>query len=265
MSRLNPDLQDKYKLALANAALELTTGEALPVDIERVCTKLQVEQVRKIDGYRTARLAGKSKIYLPSALLPSPGCYNAMERYLIAHEIGHHVLTSLFSVTPLGKSEYWQFEDLCNGFARQLLIPETALSGLPNLVRSPEEALALASSLASDAFVPWPTAAWRVSERYPSLVLLYVIVRRSHSAKLSMRVSASTSPRKQIQQKVLDMEAGLGLILRPLTEGKEAISFCEDDTERAEIMAELPALGEVGRAYAMRSRGGIRVAIHRRG
>ena len=263
MSRLNPDLEARYKLTLANAAKELTIGEPLPVDVERVCAKLQVEHGRKIHNYKTARLAGKSRVYLPSSLLPQSGYYSATERYLIAHEIGHLILTSLCFATPLGRSEYWQFEDLCNSFARQLLIPENILNNLTNSIDSPKEAVTISSDLASDALVPWPTAAWRIAERYPGFALLYVTIRRNQFSQLTMKVSASTLPRKQIQKKILTAQAGLGLMLTPLTQGKEAFSFCENEAERVEIMTELPSLGEVDGAYAMRSSGGsIRVAFH---
>jgi len=263
MSPLNPDLEAKYRLILANAANELTVGESLPIDIERVCTKLQVEHGRNILDYKTARLAGKSRISLPSLLLPQSGYYSETERYLIAHEIGHFVLALLCSATPLGRSEYWQFEDLCNSFARQLLIPESTLNNLPNSITSPKEALVLASNLASNAFVPWPTAAWRVAERNTRFALLNVTARRDRLGQLVMKITASTLPRKQLQQKVLDTQAGLGGMLRPLTQGKDSISFCQVEAERAEIMIELPALGNVMGAYGTRSsRGGIHVAFH---
>ena len=78
-----------------------------------------------------------------------------------------------------------------------------------------------------------------------------------------MKVSASTLPRKQIQKKILTTQAGLGLLLKPLTQGKGALSFCRNKAERAEIVAELPALKEVDKAYAIRSSdGSIRVAFH---
>ena len=52
-------------------------------------------------------------------------------------------------------------------------------------------------------------------------------------------------------------------MLKPLTQGEEFIYFCENEAERAEIMTELPALGEVKGAYGMRSSGGgIRVVFH---
>lgn len=262
MSPLNPNLEARYRLTLANAIKELTIGESLPVDIERICTKLQVEHGRKIHDYKTARLVGKSRVYLPSALLPKSGYYSATERYLIAHEIGHFILTSLCSATPLGIGEYWQFEDLCNSFARQLLIPENILNNLPDSIDSPKEAIVISSDLASDAFVPWPTAAWRVAERYPEFALLYVTIRRNRSSQLTMRVSASTLYRKQIQKKILNTQGGLGLKLKPLTQGKNSVSFCENEAERAEIMTELPALGKVEEAYATHNRGGgIRVAF----
>jgi len=261
MSRLNPDLEARYKLTLANAAKELTIGESLPVNVERVCAKLQIEHGRKIHSNKTALLAGKSRVYLPLALLPPSSHYSAKERYVIAHEIGHLILTSLCSATPLGSSEYWQFENLCDSFARQLLIPEHILNKFPDSIDSPREALEISLGLASDALVTWPTAAWRVAERYPEFAFLHVTIRRNQFGQLTMKVSASTLPRKQLQKKILTTQVGLGLMLAPLTQGKEAFSFCDNEYERSEIMTELAALGEVDGAYAMRSRG-ICVAFH---
>lgn len=263
MSPLNPELEAKYRLTLANAARELTTGESLPVDIERICAKLQVEHGRSIHDYETARLDGKSRIYLPVSLLPQSSYYSTRERYLIAHEIGHFVLVFLCSATPLGKSEYWQFEDLCNSFAQQLLIPEDTIGHLPKSIFSPKETLTLSLDLAKDALVPWPTAAWRVTGLYTGFALLNVTARRNKQGQLAMKVSASTLPHKQLQQKILNTQVGLGLMLEPLTQGEKAVSFCENEAERAKIMTELPALGEVIGAYGMRSSGGgIRVAFH---
>lgn len=265
MSPLNPDLEAKYKVTLANAATELAIGESLPIDIERVCAKLQIEHGRQFNNHKTARLAGKSRVYLPSSLLPQSGYYSATERYWIAHEIGHFILTYLCTATPLGRSEYWQFEDLCNSFARQLLIPENILNNFPKYIDSPKDALELSSSLASDAVVPWPTAAWRVAERYSEFALLNLTIRRNQFGQMSMKVTASTLPRKQIQKKTLTTQAGLGLLLEPLTQGKEVISFCDNEAECSEIVNELPALGKVDAAYAMRSRGSIRVVFHSKG
>lgn len=263
MTPLNPDLEAKYKLTLANAAKELTAGESLPVDIERICFKVQLEHKRNILEYKTARLTGKSRIDLPASLLPQSGYYSANERYMIAHEIGHFVLTYLCAASPLGESEYWQFENLCNSFARQLLIPENILDGLPSSITSPKEAMGIASNLANKAYVPWMTSAWRLTERYTKFVFFYVTVKRNRLGLLCMRVTASTLPRKQLQHKILDTQVGLGLALKSLTQGKEFLLFCQKEAERSEIVSELPALGKVKEAYAIRyTSGSIYVAFY---
>lgn len=261
MSPLNPDLEARYKLTLANAAKELTIGESLPIDVERICAKLQIKHERKINDYKTARLEGKSCVYLPSLLLPYSGYYSAQERYWIAHEIGHYILANLCSAAPLGRSEYWQFENLCDDFARQLLIPKDVINRLPESITSPKEALKWSSDIAKDTFVPWPTAAWRITELHPEFAMLNVTM-RTRQGQLALRINASTLARKQLQKKVLNTQIGLGLILRPLTQGENEISFCDTEKERAKIMEELPALGEVIGANAIRSSGGnIRVAF----
>lgn len=258
MSLLNPELEAKYRQILTNAARDLTRGESLPINIEHICARLEVEHERNLLDYSRAHLTGKSKINLPTS--PESEYFSAKDRYLIAHEIGHIVLVELCSATPLGKSQYWQFEDLCNGFARQLLIPQEAIPNLPKSISSPREALSFSSDLAREAFVPWPTAAWRLTELFSEFALLDIFVRRQRGT-LVMKINASTLPRKQLQQKTLDIQKGLGKMLIPLTRGDESISLYTNEAERLEITKELPGLGSVKEAYGIRDKGGIHVAF----
>jgi Zn-dependent peptidase ImmA (M78 family) len=50
--------------------------------------------------------------------------YDGYERFLIAHEVGHYILTRKLNALSLNKKDYWKHEWVCDFFARCVLLPE---------------------------------------------------------------------------------------------------------------------------------------------
>jgi len=96
------------------------------------------------------------------------GMYTPTERFVIAHELGHLILLRNGAPKPFGASEYWKLEEVCNDFARRLLINEEAINErLGRGDYSASSLLKICAGLALDAKVPWSAAAYRISESLP--------------------------------------------------------------------------------------------------
>lgn len=148
-----------------------------------------------------------------------PNGSESWERYVVAHELGHYVLHRARHGKPLGKSEYWIHEELCDSFARWLLLPQKALEkwfsrrleSLPHI--SPEvwarSSLAMSKELQGAARVPWSIAATRISEYSERIAFLGI---RNHDTT-RLRVNCSTlHSRKEIGRLILK-SSELGQIL----------------------------------------------------
>ncbi len=91
--------------------------------------------------------------------------FSPTERFVIAHELGHLILLRNSGGRPADKSEYWQLEQVCNDFARRLLISDdVVLERILDRKGSAESYLSMCAELSSDARAPWAAAAHRISD-----------------------------------------------------------------------------------------------------
>jgi hypothetical protein len=119
----------RYRTRLAAHALDLSTRYGPPpIPIARLCRDIGLDIVRDPElgsfgaEIRLGRLSNRrAKIALPANVSGRPSG-DAFERFCIAHELGHYLVFKDFGVLPTPGNEYWKHEDLCERFARAILI-----------------------------------------------------------------------------------------------------------------------------------------------
>jgi len=202
--RSSPSLKE-LRLRLHEWATELTSGRGVfPVRVGKICHDLRIAIIRNAHvAERRAYLAvDPSKDQSVTIILPGKnnvagvgaGAISHFERFCVAHELAHYLIFVDFKSRPQTHSEYWQHEDICDDFARRLLIPDVAVDlgshELPNLET---DYLALCNQLAASAMVPWMQAAIRLTER--TRTAIYLRCERVSSGGLRI-VSTSLPGRK---------------------------------------------------------------------
>jgi IrrE N-terminal-like domain len=179
----------------------------------------------------TSSASMKSKSHAENPAAPRQNRSEPWERYVVAHELGHYVLHRARQGKPLGKSEYWIHEELCDCFARWLLLPQKAidksfarkLAVLPHL--SPEASarclLAISKELQAAARVPWSIAAMRLTEYSEHFAFLSV---RDHD-KMRLRVDSSTLDRRKEIGRLIQKSSELGQMLSSTDPKTEVVSI----------------------------------------
>lgn len=209
----------QYRRTLQQTALNLSGNKPLPISVGEIVGSLGVTIGRAKDGRATKGhlLTTKtgSEIILPSAD-GSQTDYSPWERFLIAHELGHFVLERKRVPRPLGESEYWEHEELCDSFARWLLLPTWVSRRLKGDGRRPSQRLNLCQYLKSRARVPWMTAAFRVSDWDP--LTRFLLLQGAEDG--SLRVVTSTLPNKKAINTQISADHELAVALSSLRSGE---------------------------------------------
>jgi hypothetical protein len=270
--RSRPDLKE-FRLRLHDWATELTSRHTVfPVRIGKICHDLRIAITRNAHvAERRAYLAvDPSKDQSVTIILPgknnnaSASIVSHFERFCVAHELAHYLIFVDFKCRPQTRSEYWQHEDICDEFARRLLIPDAAVGyntdELPNLET---DYLVLCNQLAASAMVPWMQAAIRLTER--TRTAIYLRCERIPSGSLRI-VSTSLPGRKAT--KVLREEWPLSETLEQLlctAKAKQCAVHKDITTSLQQCEAVAAALpGEVAGAVAEAQHGrypDIRIAV----
>jgi len=194
------NLETDIYARLMEAAEGLASLRGIPLDIGELCRLLGVAVGRTRIGHARALLVDAKKN--PKILLPpadqAPEKYTPWERFLIAHELGHLVLHHRSVPKPQGPGEYWKTEQLCDAFARWLLIPESRFGELgKRAANTAAQRLNFVRYLESKTEVNWAAAAMRVTDWHPNVIFLQL--RRESERTLKVCFS---STRKELNRKI---------------------------------------------------------------
>jgi Zn-dependent peptidase ImmA (M78 family) len=169
---------EKCRQLLAHFAHTLSAkATTFPVNLGKLCAELRVRIFHKdgIPRFRAYLADGGFKWESAVIFLPSEGLGTAYERFCVAHEIAHLLLFRERIASASSESEHWQLEELCDGFARTLLVPDREVQRyLTN--REPISALRAAFALSRAAKVPWIQSAFRISEHQSNLFFLRFVL-----------------------------------------------------------------------------------------
>lgn len=200
---MHPKLRSTYRTFLQEVARKLIPCSP-HFDIEVLCNKLGVKIVKvSREDYRSATLVNTQQGY--EILIPqehNKKQLSPFQRFLIAHELGHLLLEREYSTGPISQSDYWQYEELCDYFARLILLPEDYIEDkIRTTASNPRDRLGLSSYIARDAQVPWPAVAHRIVECDSKYALFRIIIIPS-SDRLKFLLNVSTLKDKEFQKSI---------------------------------------------------------------
>lgn len=182
-----------FSIAQCKAFLECEafrlSRTALPVHLGKLCAALGLvvsyrDDLKKPSAYlvRTGDDWRRATV-----LLPSVGRGSRYQRFCLGHEIAHLLLFRQFELPPEGDRSYWQVEELCDEFARRLLVPDSVVEEY-YAPTQPEAILESSYKLCAAAQVPWSQAAKRIGE-YRGNVFFF---RVGGGAEHGLKILAST-------------------------------------------------------------------------
>lgn len=203
--------RDEMELNLRAWAAELSAGfECLPILVSDICASLGIA-IEKRESVPPNKAFLELDLANPKAatiLLPNKKVYD-FERFCVAHELAHYLLFMGFKVSPEDKEEYWLHEELCDDFARHLLMPMGRVEWLcdPGMIKA--DALSACDDLAVRARVPWTQAGLRISGVQDRL--LFSRIRRITPS--SFEVFSITRPGKRGRGKRIEASSPFGTAL----------------------------------------------------
>lgn len=163
--------RQELRLNLRAWAAELSAKfTGLPVLVRTVCGAYGVaiekrESVPPTKAFLELDLAhpDRATILLPRKRVTE------FERFCVAHELAHYLLYRGFNVAPEGRSEYWIHEELCDDFARHLLMPSNFLPHFWEKHSLSQDYLGMCDDLSVLARVPWTQAGRRISSLHQGI------------------------------------------------------------------------------------------------
>ena len=163
---------------------------SIPVLLRDICAALHI-------GVRRQPIVPKGKAFLawdrasepaPTILLPIEP-HKTWDRFCAAHELGHYVLITEYEWIPREREDYWKTEDLCDDFARELLMPSQLFKKTLQSKELPSAYLDMCDRVSRTAMVPWKQVAAKVSDTYPVYFIVFDDI-----ATGTLKASASTFP-----------------------------------------------------------------------
>lgn len=224
-------------------------------DIDDLCSNFNVKVLRTSNHYKDAslvRINNHYQIHIED-IGRNITKYTPFERFLIAHELGHYVIELEFSPNPINNKEHRQWEDLCNYFARILLLPDTYISRKTrNLSANPKSILGLTRVIAREAQVNWETAAYRITDLYPQFAFFKINIDRFISDHPQFVITTSTLPNKKERKRSFSTDNEFGRMLAQL-ENNTYLDLNQDIFGHHSIIEKFPSLSKLkdGLAYRL--------------
>jgi len=170
--------QEELRTSLRTRAAEYSATGRIPIDVERLCSLLGVAIKRTVAVTNHAILVDAKnglEIRIRQSSSTAQDVLSSLDRFIVAHEIGHLLLAKQFSASPLGRSEYWQHESLCDDFACALLVPDIAIPRQQLRSTTLHEVIQLATDISRAARVPFFCAARRICEENPRFAIFEAV------------------------------------------------------------------------------------------
>jgi hypothetical protein len=189
------------RLHLREWATHLAAGsDGVPILVRDICSLLGIaiakdSAVPPLKAY----LSLDPTKDIPAKILLPKKSIGSFERFCIAHELAHYLLHTRLGCYPDSKSEYWKHEDICDEFARNLLLPDAFLSEELAEPRTSTKYLVLCADIADRARIPWIQAALRIVDVVPDLIFF----RCESNPQQEMRLAATTLRRRKGQTKII--------------------------------------------------------------
>jgi hypothetical protein len=205
------ELPPALESALDEYAADLRSGQPrVPVLLRSICDQLGIKVYR--DGQvpdGKAYLAWDRRTQAaPTILLPTKR-NDRWDRFCAAHELGHYFLVTRHDWIPVGHKAYWQTEDLCDHFARKLLLPDEEIPVWFSGLKGAAAYLTKCDEIAELTITPWKEAATTISSIFP--VIFFGV--ESSDRLGGMRVSSSSLPQRRGNKAEISAESEVAKIL----------------------------------------------------
>ncbi len=251
---------EDYLSTLFESVPKLTQGSRFPVRLRPICRQLSVHGIRreKLQGSKSLLIDARVKpiiiINSSRTVAPAPNnSFTSWERFLIAHELGHLVLQQHGAKNPSGPSEYWKLEQICDAFARRLLIPDEFVTRISEEAgKSAIERLRATFLVAKQCTVPWSAAALRLTEEHEGAVFFQLVPVSTGGFK----VLVSTYPNRR----------GLGQHIKPGTNlhgtlSRQILAAKVPQEVEGRQLSGIAGIKDIQLAVAYPSSGGLRLAV----
>jgi hypothetical protein len=191
----------EFRSQLIDWAAELAApSETLPIRLRDICKHLGVIVTRResVPRFKAYLSIDPTKKSAATILLPHK-TIGGFERFCVAHELAHYLLFATHKAVPESQSEYWMHEEICDEFARNLLLPDRHLrDSVGTIATGPAGVLGLCRDLAQLAWVPWIQTAIRITEAKPEAI--YIRVARDADR---LKICSTSLPRQQGRNRVI--------------------------------------------------------------
>lgn len=159
---------DAARNRLKSLAQELEgSSQNLPVLLTPLLTALGIEicWLESLEDGKAFLQYNRATGRPPKILLPKKEGKSPWTRFCAAHELAHFFIIKDFDLTPSNPREYWKIEEICDEFARLLLMPE-ALVADPLSQGSPsaKELWQLCADYSTLSRLPWTQVGKRISD-----------------------------------------------------------------------------------------------------
>jgi Zn-dependent peptidase ImmA (M78 family) len=234
------------------ALLSTETG-TLPVNVGKLCNNRGLSFVyikgRGTGCYLTKKQANNSSTF--SIIVPDHLRGTYLERFQIAHELAHYLLISRGHAGPTDKSSYWRVEDVCDEFARRILLPKKPLlDDLQVTNLDLRDLLQQSVPLTYRYGVPWQQLTMRVTEILGNIHFL-----RLELVQDRFRVTGTSYPKKKEIGRYVDSGSSLYAELKDRfisqTGGRDEVYRLSDEAIK---QGGIPSLAAAKDSWALRYR-----------
>ena len=251
---------EEYQPTLVESAVKLLQGSRVPVSLRPICRQLSVHSIRreKLEGSKSLLIDARVKpvIILNRSRTGPPAernSFNSIERFLIAHELGHLVLQQHGAKNPSGKSEYWKLEKLCDAFARRLLLPDAFVMKIDAQTgKSATERLRATFLLAKRSVVPWSAAALRLAEVNEGTKFFHLVSTSTGDFKIVVSSCPNHLGRGQ--------KVRAGTVLHQTLSHRRLRGSVVQEIEGSQLSG-IAGIKDISSGAAFRFRGGVHLAI----
>lgn len=145
-------------------AKELIASRPIPIYLHDICNRLNIS-VASADLKNQKAMGVFTKDGFVIRVNHFSGNFNSFKSFLIAHEIGHFILSKKLNILQGSIEDYWKQEYLCDYFARLILLPDSHVKSIiVNCSSAPLDQYKLSLFLSKKFNANWKTCAHRISD-----------------------------------------------------------------------------------------------------